>query len=44
LRKKQVLFIGLLALFEATVGVLTVSGGRLTRVGLAGVIALYLAL
>ena len=40
----QVLFIGLLVLFEATVGVLTVSGGRRTRLGLVGVIAFYLAL
>lgn len=40
----QVLFIGLLAVFEATVGVLTISGGRRTQLGLAGVIAFYLAL
>ena len=40
----QVLFIGLLVVFEATVGVLTISGGRRTRLGLIGVIAFYLAL
>jgi uncharacterized membrane protein len=39
-----VLFIGLLAVFEAAVGVLAVSGGRWTRLGYAGVIAFYLAL
>jgi hypothetical protein len=40
----QVLFISLLVVFEATVGVLTVSGGRRTQLGLLGVIAFYLAL
>ncbi len=40
----QVFFIGVLAVFEATVGVLAVSGGRLTRLGYAGVIGFYLAL
>ena len=40
----QVLFIGLLVLFEATVGVLTLSGGRRTQIGYAGVIGFYLAL
>jgi len=39
-----VLFIGLLAVFEATVGVLALCGGRWTRLGYAGVIAFYLAL
>jgi hypothetical protein len=36
-----VLFIGLLAIFEATVGVLSISGGRRTQLGYAGVIAFY---
>jgi hypothetical protein len=36
-----VLFIGLLALFEATVGVLSLSGGRRTQLGYAGVISFY---
>jgi uncharacterized membrane protein len=40
----QQLFIGLLALFEATVGVLVLSGGRRTQLGYVGVIAFYLAL
>ena len=40
----QVLFIGLLLVFEATVGVLVISGGRRTQVGYVGVIAFYLAL
>jgi hypothetical protein len=40
----QVLFIGLLMMFEATVGVLTISGGRRTQLGMMGVIAFYLAL
>lgn len=39
-----VLFIGLLAVFEATVGVLALCGGRWTRLGYTGVIAFYLAL
>jgi uncharacterized membrane protein len=40
----QVLFIGLLVAFEATVGVLILSGGRRTQLGYAGVIGFYLAL
>jgi uncharacterized membrane protein len=36
-----VLFIGLLAVFEATVGVLSLSGGRRTQLGYAAVIAFY---
>lgn len=40
----QLLFIGLLIVFEATVGLLTISGGRRTQVGLIGIIAFYLAL
>ena len=40
----QELLIGLLALFEATLGVLILSGGRRTQFGYAGVIAFYLAL
>ena len=40
----QVLFIGLLVVFEATVGVLTLSGGRRTQLGYLGVIGFYLAL
>jgi len=36
--------IGLLALFEATAGVLVLSGGRRTRLGYLAVIAFYLAL
>lgn len=40
----QVLFIGLLVVFEAAVGVLAVSGGRLTRFGFTGVIGFYAAL
>jgi hypothetical protein len=40
----QDLLIGLLALFEATLGVLILSGGRRTQLGYAGVIAFYLAL
>ena len=40
----QVLFIGLLAVFEATVGVLALLGGRWTRLGYLGVIGFYLAL
>jgi hypothetical protein len=42
--QNPVLFIGLLAAFEATVGVLAISGGRRTRLGYAGVIAFYLVL
>lgn len=40
----QLFFIGLLAVFEAIVGVLAVSGGRRTQLGYMGVIAFYLAL
>lgn len=36
-----VLFIGLLVVFEATVGVLSLSGGRRTQLGYAAVIAFY---
>jgi uncharacterized membrane protein len=36
-----VLFIGLLAVFEATVGVLSLSGGRRTQLGYAAVIGFY---
>jgi hypothetical protein len=39
-----VLFDGLLAVFEAGVGVLAISGGRWSRLGYAAVIAFYLAL
>lgn len=37
-------WIGLLALFEAVVGVLAISGGRWTRLGYTGVIAFYAVL
>jgi hypothetical protein len=37
----HVLFIGLLVAFEATVGVLSLGGGRRTQVGYLGVIAFY---
>jgi len=40
----QLFFIGLLAVFEAIVGVLAVIGGRWTQLGYMGVIAFYLAL
>lgn len=40
----QLLFIGLLVVFEATVGVLTLCGGRWTQIAYVGVIAFYLAL
>jgi uncharacterized membrane protein len=40
----QILFIGLLVAFEATVGVLILSGGRRTQLGYTGVIGFYLAL
>lgn len=40
----HVLLIGLLILFEATVGVLILSGGRRTQLGLLGAIAFHLAL
>jgi hypothetical protein len=41
---EHVLFIGLLAVFEATAGVLAISGGRKTQLGYLAVIAFYLAL
>lgn len=37
----EVLFIGLLVVFEATVGVLALCGGRKTQLSYAGVIAFY---
>jgi hypothetical protein len=40
----HILFIGLLAVFEATAGVLIISGGRRTQLGYLAVIAFYLAL
>ena len=40
----QVLLIGLLAAFEATAGVLAISGGRRTQLGYLAVIAFYVAL
>ena len=40
----QALFIGMLVLFEATVGVLILSGGRRIQIGYLGVIGFYLAL
>jgi hypothetical protein len=40
----QGLFIGLLVVFEATVGVLVLIGGRSTQLGYLGVIGFYLAL
>lgn len=40
----QDLYISLLIVFEATVGVLILTGGRRTQVGLAGAIAFHLAL
>src|SRR6516162_9662790 len=40
----HVLFIGLLAVFEAAAGVLAISGGRKTQLGYLAVIAFYLAL
>ena len=40
----QGLFIGLLVLFEATVGMLILSGARRTQLGYVGVIGFYLAL
>ena len=40
----HVLFIGLLAAFEAIAGVLAISGGRRTQLGYLAVIAFYLAL
>ena len=40
----HILFIGLLVVFEATAGVLAISGGRRTQLGYLAVIAFYLAL
>lgn len=40
----QLFFIGLLIVFEATVGLLVLSGGRRTQLGYVGIIAFYLAL
>lgn len=40
----QILFIGLLVAFEATVGALILSGERRTQLGYVGVIGFYLAL
>jgi hypothetical protein len=40
----QLLFIGLLIAFEATIGLLVFSGGRRTQLGYYGIIAFYLAL
>ena len=40
----QLFFIGLLIVFEATVGLLVISGGRRTQLGYLGIIAFYLAL
>jgi hypothetical protein len=40
----QTVLIGLLALFEATVGVLALMGGRKTQLGYIGVLAFYSAL
>ena len=40
----DVLLIGLLVAFEATVGVMILSGGRLARVGLVGAIAFHVCL
>jgi hypothetical protein len=40
----QILFIGLLVVFEATAGVLAISGARRTPLGYLGVIGFYLAL
>jgi uncharacterized membrane protein len=40
----QLFFIGLLIVFEATVGLLAVSGGRRTQLGYLGIIAFYLLL
>jgi uncharacterized membrane protein len=37
-------WISLLVVFEATVGALTISGGRRTQLGYVGVIGFYLAL
>jgi hypothetical protein len=40
----QLLFIGLLVAFEAVVGVLILSGGRRTQIGLIGAIGFHIAL
>jgi hypothetical protein len=40
----QYLFIGLLVVFEAVIGVLVLSGGRRTQVGLIGAIGFHLTL
>jgi len=40
----QLLFIGLLVAFEAVVGVLILSGGRRTQLGLVGAIGFHAAL
>ncbi len=40
----DVLLIGLLVVFEATVGVMILSGGRLAQVGLVGAIAFHVCL
>jgi hypothetical protein len=40
-RPEPVLFIGLLAVFEATLGLLSLGGGRLTQLGYAAAIAFY---
>jgi hypothetical protein len=40
----QLLFIGLLVAFEAVVGVLILSGGRRTQLGLLGAIGFHAAL
>ena len=39
--QNQLLLIGLLAVFEATVGVLALRGGRRTQLGYAGVLGFY---
>jgi len=44
LRRNIFLFISLLVVFEAVVGVLILSGGRKTQVGLLGAIGFHLAL
>jgi hypothetical protein len=40
----QLLFIGLLVVFEATVGVLVLSGGRRAELGMVGILAMHAAL
>jgi hypothetical protein len=44
LAPNQLLFIGLLVAFEAVVGVLILSGGRRTQLGLVGAIGFHAAL